>query len=91
VGDAAASFDPLSSQGIVRALESGRRAAAAIHDHFAGDRSALQRCTLALHEQFERYLDARLEYYRREPHWPHAVFRRRRQRRPQLRASAICG
>jgi flavin-dependent dehydrogenase len=91
VGDAAASFDPLSSQGIVRALESGRRAAAAIHDHFAGDRSALQRCTLALHEQFERYLDARLEYYRREPRWPHAVFWRRRQRRPQLRASAICG
>jgi flavin-dependent dehydrogenase len=91
VGDAAASFDPLSSQGIVRALESGRRAAAAIHGHFAGDRSVLQGCALALREQYQRYLDARLEYYRREQRWPHAVFWRRRQRRPQLRAGAICG
>ena len=81
VGDAAASFDPLSSQGIAMALTSGSRAATVIGDHLAGDRSALQRHTLVLHEQFQRYLDARLEYYRRERRWPHATFWRRRQRR----------
>ena len=43
VGDAAASFDPLSQQGVMWALESGLEAARAIDALFRGDPGALDR------------------------------------------------
>ena len=37
VGDAAIAFDPLTSQGIAKALDHGKRAAASIAAYLAGD------------------------------------------------------
>ena len=44
VGDAAMAFDPLASEGIAKALNGGRRAAASIAAYLAGDASSLCIC-----------------------------------------------
>jgi flavin-dependent dehydrogenase len=73
VGDAAASFDPLSSQGLFRALSSATLAAETI----AGviDTAAYQ---LRLQVDFLDYLAGRAAVYGRESRWPHQPFWRRR-------------
>jgi flavin-dependent dehydrogenase len=73
VGDAAASFDPLSSQGLFRALSSARLAAETI----AGviDTAAYQ---LRLQVDFLDYLAGRAAVYGREPRWSHQPFWHRR-------------
>jgi flavin-dependent dehydrogenase len=78
VGDAATAFDPLSSQGIAWALESGLMAAEAIDGHRQGDRTALQGCARQVESEFSRYLAMRAEYYGRERRWPDSLFWRRR-------------
>src|SRR5262245_17466293 len=78
VGDAAMSFDPLSSQGIFRALEFGLRAAAAIEAHLAGGESALAGYAHAVKESFDDYLRARKTFYSRENRWPYSAFWQRR-------------
>lgn len=72
VGDAAAAFDPLSSQGIVTALESGIWAAEAI---LAG---VLKQYSERLEQMFAVYLANRNFYYSQERRWPASTFWRRR-------------
>jgi flavin-dependent dehydrogenase len=69
VGDAAIAFDPLSSQGIAWAFESGLLAAAALDRHLRGDQQA----------QFARYLQERAYYYGIERRWPSSPFWQRRR------------
>ncbi len=78
VGDAAAAFDPLSSQGVFNALESGLRAAQAIHDNFTGQSESLEKCDRAVREDFRRYIRSRERYYSKEKRWPRSVFWHRR-------------
>jgi flavin-dependent dehydrogenase len=78
VGDAAMAFDPLSGQGIYRALQSGIRAARVIDEHLAGDDSSEQ-YTLEIAQDFEKYMVRRTDYYARETRWSDAIFWRRRQ------------
>ena len=79
VGDAASRFDPLSSQGIVKALRSGIFAAYAIGDlHIRKDDSGLRRFLRYLAEEFRSYAEARTKYYRQERRWPSNEFWRRR-------------
>jgi flavin-dependent dehydrogenase len=81
VGDAAASHDPLSSTGIVRALESGIHAARAIHATLVrGDRDALAEYDRRQDRAFDWYCDTRTAYYRMEARWPSAPFWHRRHR-----------
>jgi flavin-dependent dehydrogenase len=79
VGDAAASFDPLSSQGILTALVMGRAAGTA----------AARACRHASHPALAEYADAyrrlvetyerdRGRYYRAEHRWAHRPFWSRR-------------
>jgi flavin-dependent dehydrogenase len=77
-GDAATTFDPLSSQGIFKALRSGLLASFAILDYFKGNRAGLTRYAAALAREYESYLETRLEYYGRERRWPHSPFWQRR-------------
>ncbi|MFL6214787.1 MAG: tryptophan 7-halogenase [Blastocatellia bacterium] len=77
-GDAATTFDPLSSQGIFKALRSGLLASFAILDYFKGNRAGLARYAAALAREYESYLETRLEYYGRERRWPHSPFWQRR-------------
>jgi flavin-dependent dehydrogenase len=80
VGDAAMSWDPLSSSGLARALGGGERAAAAIDAHARGHADALAEHDLALERELTEYLATRTSYYRLETRWPHAPFWARRQR-----------
>lgn len=79
VGDAAMALDPLSSQGICQAMESGCRAAGAMHEHWNGDKTALSRYAQYVNQRFASFLSARELHYGREQRWPHSVFWRRRQ------------
>jgi flavin-dependent dehydrogenase len=78
VGDAAVAFDPLSSQGVYNALESGLRAAQAIHDRFMGQSDALDKWDSALRDDFRRYLHLREHYYSKEKRWAYSEFWHRR-------------
>jgi flavin-dependent dehydrogenase len=78
VGDAALSFDPLSSQGIMTALFAGMMAGAALHAHLSGDEQALGAYSARLTAVYKAYLNNRLFYYSYERRWPDHLFWQRR-------------
>ena len=79
VGDAAVSLDPLSSQGIVTALECAIDAAGAIVQHLCGNRSALPAYALRITKVYRKYLVERAQYYGAERRWSTSAFWQRRQ------------
>lgn len=91
VGDAALSFDPLSSEGILKGLHWARQAADATSGWLNGDRSALVAYRHAVERTFAQYLVKRFRYYRAEQRWPHAPFWARRQAVPLARPRASQG
>lgn len=79
VGDAAARFDPLSSQGVLKALRSGIFASYAIGDWLSrADNAGLRRYDRFVNEEFKSYCAARGKYYREEQRWPDSEFWARR-------------
>ena len=79
VGDSASRFDPLSSQGIAKALRSGIFASYAIGDLLTqGDDTGLRRYRRYVMEEFKSYIRVRAKYYREEQRWPASEFWRRR-------------
>jgi len=79
VGDAASRFDPLSSQGIVKALRSGIFASYAIADWLTRrDDAGLRRYRHYVSEEFRSYNETRVKYYRQEQRWPSSEFWLRR-------------
>jgi flavin-dependent dehydrogenase len=78
VGDAAAAYDPLSSQGLLKAMESGCRAARTADLYIAGDRTAVQEYHRYMDAGFREYVEFRAAYYRRETRWPDNPFWKRR-------------
>ncbi|HYP25473.1 MAG TPA: tryptophan 7-halogenase, partial [Blastocatellia bacterium] len=83
-GDAASAFDPLSSQGIFKALRSGVFASYAILDYFKGTRSGLDKYEEIVAREFEDYLETWMDFYGRERRWERSEFWRRRQGRITL-------
>jgi 2-polyprenyl-6-methoxyphenol hydroxylase-like FAD-dependent oxidoreductase len=78
-GDAAMCYDPVSGQGIVKALRSGIFAAYAIGDFLGkGDVRGLSRYRLMLDREFVSYREALRGYYIQERRWPNRPFWRRR-------------
>ena len=75
VGDAVAAWDPLSGQGIVRALASASRAAAVVADD---RRTALADYDGAARRDHRAYLTTRAAYYGRERRFRHSPFWARR-------------
>jgi flavin-dependent dehydrogenase len=78
VGDAAISFDPLSSQGILTALFTGLRAGLAVDRALAGDQAAIDeygRRVGGIDRAYRRHRDA---CYAAEGRWPDRPFWRRR-------------
>lgn len=74
-GDAASRFDPLSSQGITKALRSGVFASYAIADHLgSGDIRGLRRYERFIQSEFDVYLRTRADVYRDERRWPQSEF-----------------
>lgn len=85
-GDAASTFDPLSSQGIYKAIRSGIFASYAVRDGLREpDRVRYDRFIGA---EYYEYLDVRAAYYAREQRWPDSPFWRRRHERITLDPAA---
>lgn len=78
LGDAAASFDPLSSAGIALALRDGLEAADAVTRRLNGDIGALVRHSSVIQLRFARYLAQRAEVYGLARRWPASPFWRER-------------
>jgi flavin-dependent dehydrogenase len=79
VGDAASTFDPLSSQGILKALRSGVYAAYAAGDLLAkGEDAGMHRYRAFVEREFDGFLRTRARYYADEARWPEREFWRRR-------------
>jgi flavin-dependent dehydrogenase len=78
-GDAALSFDPLSSQGLLNTLFTGLAAAEAADRDLSGENSAIAdyvATTAAIHSAYRKQLKLN---YESEARWPNSTFWRRRQ------------
>jgi flavin-dependent dehydrogenase len=82
-GDAAISFDPLSSQGIITALSTGRQAAEAMLESRNGNPAAMAQYLSRLDYLDRDYLYRRLQYYALERRWAGSAFWRRRSANSQ--------
>jgi flavin-dependent dehydrogenase len=78
IGDAAATQDPLSSEGILVAMETGLDGARAAAQALNGDRDALAAAAARREAAWLGYLGQRSRYYAMERRWPDAPFWRRR-------------
>jgi flavin-dependent dehydrogenase len=73
-GDAAAAFDPLSSQGIYTALYGGLQAAEAVRAALDRAPGAADRYRRIVRQVFDAYLDTRSRYYAMERRWVESCF-----------------
>jgi flavin-dependent dehydrogenase len=88
VGDAASAFDPLSSQGIYKALSSGLLASKTLAAHFAApERRALAEYQTTVERQFTDYAQQRTYFYDQERRWRDAPFWQQRRRAVPLDAA----
>jgi hypothetical protein len=82
VGEAALACDPITGDGIVRALRSGIFASYAIADWLRrGEARGLARYRLMLQREFTTYRELRRDYYAHERRWPDSPFWWRRNGR----------
>ena len=93
VGDSAMAFDPLSSQGILSAIQSAEEAVPQIQALVSGDVSAAASRsagrTEAARERWSRYVKRLAEAYADERRWPDAPFwERRHGQQPQVQGAA---
>jgi len=79
-GDAAVSFDPLSSHGILTALHTGSLAGTAIHAHLGGDTGAIADYARHVDAVYASYFRHLQRYYATEPRWSDRPFWARRHR-----------
>jgi flavin-dependent dehydrogenase len=78
-GDAALSFDPLSSQGIFNAVYTGMKAGHALNAALAGDGDAIRRYGAQLEAIHRAYRHNVAAFYAHETRWSRHTFWRRRQ------------
>jgi 2-polyprenyl-6-methoxyphenol hydroxylase-like FAD-dependent oxidoreductase len=82
VGDAASCFDPVSGQGIFKALRGGIFASYAIADSLRGNQTAATRFRRFVQSEFAAYLETLRHYYALEQRWPDRPFWQRRNGSP---------
>lgn len=85
VGDAALSFDPLSSQGLFHALYTGLAGAEAAQRHLLGDPDALVGYRAEIGRIADAYMAHLGAWYGQENRWPESVFWGRRRAAEQVR------
>ncbi|MDK1286286.1 tryptophan 7-halogenase [Pseudoalteromonas umbrosa] len=73
-GDAAMSFDPLSSHGMTTAIYMAEKSAQAIHKVFQGEQSALGNYSETMTQIYNSYLNELLGHYRREQRFTNSKF-----------------
>lgn len=87
VGDAAVSFDPLSSQGMLTALYTGLRGGEAIAASLlAGDDSLVPEYHSRLETVWQTFVSSRCARYQTEDRWPDSPFWSRRRAEAQVLA-----
>ena len=79
IGDAASSYDPITSQGITKAIAHGIRAAESIVDLKETGDYTFQKFGQTLQNEFNQYEEARNYFYSIEQRWPGSVFWNRLQ------------
>jgi len=79
-GDAAMSFDPLSSHGMTTAMYMAEKASVAIVQYFNGAPEYLKQYAKQMTGIYNSYLNELVSYYQRETRWPEANFWRSKQR-----------
>jgi flavin-dependent dehydrogenase len=79
VGDAATAFDPLSSRGILHALESGIQAASSIQNMYQVAGAVARDYVQWTRKVVDEYLKIRTVYYGMEGRWLDSAFWRRRR------------
>ena len=67
-------FDPLSSQGIAKALRSGKMASFAAADFLLRGAETQDRYIKLARAEWDEYEKAKRAYYREEQRWPEAAF-----------------
>jgi flavin-dependent dehydrogenase len=77
-GDSAQTYDPLSSQGIAQALQSGIEAAQSVIESLSGSKVAQHFYELARRSRYREYLKQRNAYYSLEKRWTSVEFWSRR-------------
>jgi flavin-dependent dehydrogenase len=77
-GDAASLYDPISSQGIHKALAEGLAAGKALAERMSGESENFEEYDAAVKRRFESYLANRDYLYGLECRWPDSPFWRRR-------------
>jgi flavin-dependent dehydrogenase len=82
-GDAAITFDPLSSQGLLTALYSGLSAGQAVDAQLRGEPDAFTAYATRLRDTFHAYAHNHREIYRCETRWPGHTFWHRRHISPR--------
>jgi len=85
VGDAASAYDPISSQGIHKALSDALRAADAVADSVHSDRDTWHEFDRSIKREFETYTANRNFLYTQERRWPASRFWATRHERMSLR------
>ncbi|HTS25712.1 MAG TPA: tryptophan 7-halogenase [Bryobacteraceae bacterium] len=86
-GDAAAAFDPLSSQGITSAISSGLAAGRTAAGWLEGDTQASAMYAASARRKYAEYLAHREVYYRIERRWPNSSFWKSRHAPPRALAT----
>ena len=79
VGDAASAYDPISSQGIYKALLESLYAAKVIAAYLAGNTGQLNEYQSNLSKRYDEYLENRRYFYGIEKRWSDSSFWKRRQ------------
>ncbi|OAB78796.1 tryptophan 7-halogenase [Cochleicola gelatinilyticus] len=74
IGDAATTYDPITAQGITKAVTQGIRASEVITQHFMGSKIALKSFEDEIQKQYNDYKKARTYFYSLEQRWTHAPF-----------------
>lgn len=81
-GDAAMAFDPLSSQGILKGLRSGKLASFVAADYLLQGKDSSAKYETMAHAEYEAYSATKAEYYGLEQRWPASPFWARRRSKP---------
>lgn len=82
VGDSAISYDPITAQGIHKALEMGIAAAQAIAQRRSGTSVDFRAYERSIADRHSAYMDLRRMLYAREQRWPEQPFWKARQQPP---------
>jgi 2-polyprenyl-6-methoxyphenol hydroxylase-like FAD-dependent oxidoreductase len=89
VGDAAATYDPLSAQGILKAISNGINAAQTITSSEFSHVKLFQDYNVSLLSSFTMYTSERKLYYAQERRWENTTFWQRRCRSYRNQVSTV--